>query len=44
MSEAYNVTEIWIEKSNVANTKIVEKEGVVANLFFTKIDAATVGR
>ena len=26
MSEAYNVTEIWIEKSNVANTKIVEKE------------------
>ena len=26
MSENYNVTEIWIEKSNVANTKIVEKE------------------
>ena len=25
MSEQYNVTEIWIEKSNVANTKIVEK-------------------
>jgi hypothetical protein len=26
MSEAYNVTEIWIEKSNIANTKIVTKE------------------
>jgi hypothetical protein len=26
MSEQYNVTEIWIEKSNVANTKIVEKQ------------------
>ena len=26
MSKIYNVTEIWIEKSNVANTKIVEKE------------------
>ena len=25
MSEQYNITEIWIEKSNVANTKIVEK-------------------
>ncbi|WP_297823898.1 DUF2855 family protein [uncultured Paraglaciecola sp.] len=25
MSKIYNVTEIWIEKSNVANTKIVEK-------------------
>lgn len=26
MSEAYNLTEIWIEKSNVANTKIIKKE------------------
>ena len=26
MSKTYNVTEIWIEKSNVANTKIVEKQ------------------
>jgi hypothetical protein len=26
MSEEYNVSEIWIEKSNVANTKIVEKQ------------------
>jgi hypothetical protein len=26
MSETYNVTEIWIEKFNVANTKIVEKQ------------------
>jgi hypothetical protein len=26
MSEVHNVTEIWIEKSNVANTKVVEKE------------------
>ena len=26
MSKIYNVTEVWIEKSNVANTKIVEKE------------------
>jgi hypothetical protein len=26
MSETYNVTEIWIEKFSVANTKIVEKQ------------------
>lgn len=26
MSKAYNVTEVWIEKSNVANSKIIETE------------------
>jgi hypothetical protein len=26
VSEVYNLTEIWIEKSNVANTKVIEKE------------------
>ena len=26
MSETYNTTEIWIEKSNVSNTKVVEKQ------------------
>ena len=32
MSEAHNLTEIWIEKSNVSNTKIIKKEFHSKNL------------
>lgn len=32
MSEVHKVTEIWIEKSNVANTKVIEKTVDIAQL------------